>query len=74
MKFLHISDLHLGKRFSEFSLIEYQQFILYKIINCIDEHKPDALVIAGDVYDKNIPSVEAVKLFDEFLCKLHQPF
>ena len=72
MKFLHISDLHLGKRFSEFSLIEDQQFILYKIINCIDEHKPDALVIAGDVYDKNIPSVEAVKLFDEFLCKLAQ--
>ncbi len=72
MKFLHISDLHLGKRFSEFSLIEDQQFILYKIINCIDEHKPDALVIAGDVYDKNIPSVEAIKLFDEFLCKLAQ--
>ena len=70
MKFLHISDLHLGKRFSEFSLIEDQQYILYKIINCIDEHKPDALVIAGDVYDKSIPSVEAVKLFDEFLCKL----
>ena len=70
MKFLHISDLHLGKRFSEFSLIEDQQYILYKIINCIDEQKPDALVIAGDVYDKNIPSVEAVKLFDEFLCKL----
>ncbi|MBR5402044.1 MAG: exonuclease SbcCD subunit D [Treponema sp.] len=70
MKFLHISDLHLGKRFSEFSLIEDQQYILYKIINCIDEQKPDALVIAGDVYDKNIPSVEAIKLFDEFLCKL----
>lgn len=70
MKFLHISDLHLGKRLSEFSLIEDQKFIILKILQCIDEKKPDALLIAGDVYDKGIPSVEAVKLFDEFLCRL----
>ena len=72
MKFLHISDLHLGKRLNEFSLIEDQRYILYKILNCIDEQKPDALVVAGDVYDKNIPSLEAVELFDEFLRKLSE--
>ena len=72
MKFLHISDIHLGKRFNEFSLIEDQRFILYKILNCIDEQKPDAVLIAGDVYDKSIPSVEAIELFDEFLRKLSE--
>ena len=70
MKFLHISDLHLGKRLNEFSLIEDQQFILLKILQCIDSQKPDAVLIAGDVYDKGIPSVEAIKLFDDFLCRL----
>lgn len=70
MKFFHISDLHLGKRLNEFSLIEDQRFILLKILNSIDEHKPDAVLIAGDVYDKGIPSTEAVSLFDDFLCKL----
>ena len=72
MKFLHISDLHFGKKLNEFSLIEDQQFIIYKILQCIDEQKPDALLIAGDVYDKGIPSVEAVKLFDFFLNSLAQ--
>ena len=72
MKFLHISDLHFGKKLNEFSLIEDQKFIIYKILQCIDEHKPDAILVAGDVYDKNIPSVEAVKLFDFFLISLAQ--
>ena len=72
MKFLHISDLHFGKKLNEFSFIEDQKFIIYKILQCIDEHKPDALLIAGDVYDKNIPSVEAIKLFDFFLNALAQ--
>lgn len=70
MTFLHISDLHLGKRLIEFSLIEDQRFILLKILNIIDEYKPDAVLIAGDVYDKGIPSVEAVTLFDDFLSRL----
>ncbi len=70
MKFLHISDLHLGKRLNEFSLIEDQQHILLKILQAIDSEKPDALLIAGDIYDKGIPPVEAVKLFDDFLCRL----
>ena len=72
MKFLHISDLHFGKKLNEFSLIEDQQFIIYKILQCIDDQKPDALLVAGDVYDKGIPSVEAVKLFDFFLNSLAQ--
>ena len=72
MKFLHISDLHFGKKLNEFSLIEDQQFIIYKILQCIDEQQPDALLVAGDVYDKGIPSVEAVKLFDFFLNSLAQ--
>ena len=70
MKFLHISDLHFGKKLNEFSLIEDQQFIVYKILQAIDELKPDAVLIAGDIYDKGIPTIEAVKLFDTFLCRL----
>lgn len=70
MKFLHIADLHLGKRLKEFSLIEDQRYILIKILNIIDEQKPDALLIAGDVYDKAIPPVEAVNLLDNFLTEV----
>ena len=58
MRILHLSDLHLGKRVNEFSMLEDQEYILMKIINIIDETKPDAVVIAGDVYDKTIPPVE----------------
>jgi exonuclease SbcD len=70
MKLLHTSDLHLGKRVYEYSMLEDQEYILTKIINIIDEEKPDGLIIAGDVYDKSIPSEEAVKLLDEFLGKI----
>ena len=70
MKFLHLSDLHIGKRVNEFSMLEDQEYILTKIINVIDDEKPDAVVIAGDVYDKSVPSAEAVQLFDDFLCRL----
>lgn len=69
MKFIHLSDLHLGKRLNEFSLIEDQEFILREIYSIISEEKPDFLVIAGDIYDKSVPSAEAVRLFDEFLTK-----
>ena len=72
MKFIHLSDLHLGKRVNEFSMIEDQEYILTKIINIIDEQKPDAVIIAGDVYDKSVPSAEAVELFDDFLVRLAQ--
>lgn len=72
MKIIHLSDLHLGKRINEFSMLEDQSFILTKIIGIIDEEKPQAVVIAGDVYDKTVPSAEAVLLFDEFLSSLAQ--
>ena len=70
MKFMHISDLHLGKRVNEFSMLEDQKDILRKILKIADEEKPLALLIAGDVYDKSIPTVEAIQLFDDFLCEL----
>lgn len=72
MKFIHISDLHLGKKLYEFSLIEDQRHILNQIIGIIDSEKPDGVLIAGDVYDKSMPTVEAVSLFDDFLVKLSE--
>ena len=70
MKFIHLSDLHLGKRVNEFSMIEDQDYILKKILEVIDEEKPDSVIIAGDVYDKSVTSAEAVALFDSFLVSL----
>lgn len=70
MKIIHLSDLHLGKRVNEFSMLEDQEYILTKIINIVDEQQPRAIIIAGDVYDKSVPSAEAVELFDDFLVRL----
>lgn len=70
MKLIHLSDLHLGKRLNEFSLLEDQNFILKQILQIIDEEQPDAVLIAGDVYDRSLPPEEAVRLFDEFLSGL----
>ena len=70
MKFIHISDLHLGKRVNEYSMIEDQKYILTKIVNIIDEQRAEGVIIAGDVYDKSVPSAEAVELFDDFLVRL----
>ena len=70
MKLIHLSDLHLGKRVNEFSMLEDQAYILMMILNVIDAEQPDAVLIAGDVYDKSVPSAEAVELFDDFLVKL----
>lgn len=67
MKLIHLSDLHLGKRVNEFSMIEDQAYILKKILGIVRAEEPDGVLIAGDVYDKSIPSVEAVGLFDDFL-------
>lgn len=72
MKFIHLSDLHIGKRVNEFSMYEDQEYILSEIIKIIDSEKPDAVLIAGDVYDKSIPPSEAVTLFDRFLCLLSE--
>ncbi len=70
MKFVHLSDLHIGKRVNEYSMLEDQEYILTKIINIIDHEKPHGVIIAGDVYDKSVPSAEAVGLFDDFLVRL----
>lgn len=70
MKLIHLSDLHLGKRVNEYSMLEDQQYILKQILNIIDDEAPDGVIIAGDVYDKSIPSAEAVELFDDFLVRL----
>lgn len=70
MKLLHLSDLHLGKRVNEVSMLDDQAFILQQILGIIDEAQPDAVLIAGDVYDKSVPSAEAVTLFDDFLVEL----
>ena len=72
MKFIHLSDLHIGKRVNEVSMTDDQAYILTQIIGIIDAEQPDAVVIAGDVYDKSVPPTEAVTLFDEFLCRLAQ--
>ena len=72
MKFIHLSDLHLGKRVNEFSMTEDQQFILTRIINIIDEEEPDGVLIAGDVYDRSVPSEEAMQLWDDFLLRLKE--
>ena len=72
MKFFHLSDLHLGKRVNEFSMLEDQWDILQKIVVLAKEHKPDAVFIAGDVYDKSMPIVEAVQLLDRFLVWLNE--
>ena len=70
MKLIHISDLHIGKRVNEVSMIDEQEYILNQILQIIDDEKPDAVLIPGDVYDKSVPSAEAVTLFDDFLCAL----
>ena len=70
MKLIHLSDLHLGKRVNEFPMLEDQQYILTEILQIIDREAPDAVLIAGDVYDKSVPSAEAVGLLDEFLVDL----
>lgn len=70
MKFFHLADLHLGKRYNELPLIEDQRHILNRILSYADEEKPQAVLIAGDVYDKSIPSTDAVELFDWFLNEL----
>ena len=70
MKFLHISDLHIGKRVNEFSMTEDQKYILNQILRIAEQERAEAVLIAGDVYDKSMPSAEAVQIFDWFLTGL----
>ena len=70
MKFIHLSDLHIGKRVNGFSVLEDQKYILDQILMIAGEEMPDGVLIAGDVYDKPVPPAEAVQVFDAFLTGL----
>ena len=70
MKIIHTGDWHIGKIVNEFSMIEDQKIVLKQLINIIEEEKPNALIIAGDLYDRSIPPVEAVELLDEVFSKI----
>ena len=70
MKFMHLGDLHLGKSLSDFDLYDDQKYILDELMEIIDREKVDALLIAGDVYDKSVPSEGAIDLLDYFLKSL----
>lgn len=70
MKIIHLSDFHLGIRLNEYSLYDDQKYILSEILSIIDLEQPEVVIIAGDIYDKSVPSAEAVALFDEFITEL----
>ena len=70
MRFIHLSDLHIGKRVNGFPMLEDQRYILEQILERTKESAADAVIIAGDIYDKPVPSAEAVDLFDDFLVGL----
>lgn len=70
MRFFHLSDLHIGKQLHSYSLKQDQEHILQEVVSYAEKIRPDAMVFAGDIYDKSVPSAEAVRIFDEFLTKL----
>lgn len=70
MRFLHLADLHLGKRVNEFSMIEDQKYALKQVLNIIEEYNVQSVLMAGDIYDKSVPSAEAVLLLNDFLTEL----
>lgn len=67
MKIIHTADWHIGKVVNEISMLEDQKYILDKLVQCLKEEKPDALVIAGDLYDRSVPPARAVDLLDRYL-------
>ena len=70
MKIMHLSDLHIGKKVNEYSMLQDQIYILKEILQIIDNEKVETVIIAGDVYDRSLPPNEALELFDEFLYQL----
>ena len=72
MKILHLSDLHLGKKVNEFSMLNDQKYILNQILSIADNENPDCVIIAGDIYDCSNPSAESIKVFDDFLFSLSE--
>ena len=72
MRLIHLSDLHIGKRVNEFSMLEDQEYILKEILGIIDDEQPDGVIIAGDVYDKSVPSEEEVKILYIFMTTIQK--
>lgn len=72
MRFFHLSDLHIGLKLLNRDMREDQEYILHSIVGKAVEHKPDVVLIAGDIYDKSVPSTEAVEVFDDFVGKLRE--
>ena len=72
MKLFHLSDLHIGKRVNEFSMLEDQKYILGQILKAAKEYQPEGIILAGDIYDKPVPAAEAVQVFDDFLTSLSE--
>ena len=70
MKFFHLSDLHIGKHLYRYSLLEDQKYVLEQVIEAAKREKPEAVLLAGDIYDKPVPSGESVHLLDWFLTEL----
>ena len=72
MKFVHLADLHIGKSVKDFSMIEDQKYILAQVLAVVEQEGIDAVLVSGDVYDRTVPSEEAVRVFDEFLFRLSE--
>lgn len=72
MKLMHLADLHIGKRVNDFSMIEDQRYVFKQIMDLMDQQEINAVLLAGDVFDKSIPSVEAIQLFDWFITKMSE--
>lgn len=72
IKIMHLSDLHIGIKLMNYDLKEEQQYVFQQIIEYAKEERPDAVLIAGDIYDKSIPGAEAVELLDQFVTSLHE--
>lgn len=70
MRFIHLSDLHIGKQLHHYSLLEEQRAMLQQVVEHVKNEKPEAVLIAGDIYDTPVPSAEAISVFDEFLTEL----
>lgn len=70
MRFVHLADLHIGKKVNEFSMIEDQRFVLEQVLQVVKERQIDGIILAGDIYDKAVPAAEAVSLLDWFLTEL----
>lgn len=70
MRFFHISDLHIGKKLREKDISDDQVYILKEIIRLVDDHKPDGVLIAGDVYDRSVPPASALNIFNDFITEL----